>query len=55
MSLPQPGLVPYSSEQGRYMYAPGEVIAELIVKWTTKQRFYITDNGYMGLAHQSCK
>jgi hypothetical protein len=54
LNLPEPQPVGYSAAVGRVV-SPRRDIGTLILKWTTRQRLYITDTGYMGLCHRSCK
>jgi hypothetical protein len=53
-TLPEPQSVSYSDAL-RMVISPRKDISTLILKWTTRQRLYITDTGYMGLCHRSCK
>lgn len=54
LNLPEPQQVGYSAAVG-IVVSPREDIGTLILEWTTRQRLYITDTGYMGLCHRSCK
>ena len=54
LNLPEPQPVGYSAAVGIVVSQRNDV-GTLILKWTTRQRLYITDTGYMGLCHRSCK
>jgi len=54
LNLPEPQPVTYSAAVG-IVVSPRNDIGTMILKWTTRQRLYITDTGYMGLCHRSCK
>jgi heterokaryon incompatibility protein (HET) len=54
-SLPEPSKITYSGALDGLAHAGREDIGSLILKYTTRQRFYVTDTGYMGLAHHSCQ
>lgn len=54
VSLPEPGSISFSSNGDALIHAAANDIGRLILKATTRQRFYITDSGYMGICHRSC-
>jgi hypothetical protein len=53
-ALPEPGPISHSSSRDSLVRAANGDIGIQILNSTTRQRLYITDTGYIGLAHQSC-
>lgn len=54
LPIPAVGSATYLSSGDGRVHAERGDISRQITKHTTRQRFYITDTGYMGLAHRSC-